>query len=166
MRAELAQRYARIEPVVQDVQLRAVGTRLEQAHEGTGWVESIGALLGRKPMPQWSDDDLAAFRLHSAELARRFRQVEEVALVQHVLPATAPLVRVSLTTPQGERSVVVEQPQWNDPMNQLRSILTTTLADYGSLSNEQRLTVLAEVLDTFLKKDTSKKIYATSTSQS
>lgn len=110
VRTELAQRYARIEPVVLDVQLRAVGTRLEQTHEGTGWVESIGALLCRKPMPQWSDDDLAAFGLHSAELARRFRQVEEVALVQHVLPATVPLVRVSLTNPRTRLRCVVVIP--------------------------------------------------------
>ncbi len=158
VRTELVERYARIEPAVQDAQLRVFGTRLDQSHQGTGWVESIGALVCGKPMPQWSDDDLASFRMHMAELARRFRQVEEVALIHHALPSTAPLVRLSLTTPQGERSIVVEQPHWNTSMQELHHTLVSTFASYSSLSNDQRMVVLTKLLDSFLQEGLSKEL--------
>ena len=148
VQAELVARYDRIAPLVHETNLRTLGNRLTQTHTANGWIESIGALVCRKPLPQWSDDDLAAFRLHSSELARRFRQVEELALANQVLPAATPLVRVSLTTPQGEQSRVVVQTNWNEPMQQLHDTLAATLANTTTLSNEQQVAVLAEILNT------------------
>ncbi|NJO81817.1 MAG: hypothetical protein HC828_02920 [Blastochloris sp.] len=77
-RAELQTRYELIAATTNDRQLRMLGVRLETADpDGEAWIESVAALLGRRPPEHWSDDDLPAFALAINDLGRRFRAAEE-----------------------------------------------------------------------------------------
>jgi hypothetical protein len=50
--------------------------QLENAEAGTAWIESMTALVGRKPLEEWNDGDVARFNLQIGDLDRRFRAIE------------------------------------------------------------------------------------------
>ena len=81
---------------------------MESGGSGTAWVESIAALVSRKPMEAWSDGDADAFALQMADLGRRFHLTEQIAFAAHRIPAHAPVLRVGIADGRGERSVIVE----------------------------------------------------------
>lgn len=150
-RAELQGRYAAIADTTSDLGLRALGVRLETADDGDGpWVESVAALLARRPPAQWADGDLPGFELALAELARRFRAAEELALVARAVPADAPLLRIGLANGRGELSRVVHSDPADPAVQQLRAELAQALGRHAGLSADQRAAALAALLETLL----------------
>ncbi len=146
-RAEILRRYAVVGGDGADTQLRALGVRLETADEdGDAWVESVAALAARRPPEQWSDDDLAGFERAIADLGRRFRAAEELALVALSVPADAPLLRVGLADGRGELSAVLHLNDGDAAVRQLSDELTAALGRHGALSAEQRAAALAGLL--------------------
>jgi hypothetical protein len=149
-RAELQARHARIADVTNDSVLRALGVRLETADDGdTAWLESIAALVVRRPPDSWSDGDLPAFAAAVADLGRRFRAAEELAFAAHATQTEIPLLRVGLANGSGELSRVLRVA---DPaVERLRGELAEALGRHTGLTTEQRAAALAELLQSLLE---------------
>jgi hypothetical protein len=157
-RAELQARYELIAERTNDSQLRALGVRLETADEGEqAWVESIAALVARRPPEQWGDGELASFRVALAELARRFRTAEELAVVAQTVPAEAPLVRIGLANGSGELSKVLHLANDDPQVERLQAELLAALGRHQELSAEQRAAALVGLLKGLLEPEQAAK---------
>jgi hypothetical protein len=150
-REELHMRYNLLAAVTSDAQLHALGIRLETADsEGDAWVTSIAALVAKRPPEFWSDNDVPAFSAAIAELGRRFRAAEELAVAANGVPAAAPLLRVGLTNGRGEVSRVLRNAEGDPAVQQLQAELLDMLGRHGSLSDDQRAAAIASVLQALL----------------
>jgi hypothetical protein len=154
---ELASRYQRIAAITSDNQIRALGVRLEHTTPGAGWVESVAALVGRKPLDTWNDDDVTGFDLQITDLGRRFRLVEQIAVVAKHLPPETPVLRVGVADARGERSMVVHQMVSVPEMHRLHEDLSVILNRYATLSRGQCVAAIAGLLESLLD-DTREEI--------
>lgn len=151
-RAELHTRHNLIAETTNDTLLRALGVRLETADpDGEAWVESLAALIAKRAPEQWSDGDLPAFEIALAELGRRFRAAEELAVVARGVPAEAPLLRIGLTNGRGELSRVLHLADSDPGVQLLRAELTAALGNHTGLTTDQRAAALAGLLKTLLE---------------
>ncbi len=151
-RAELQARHALSAETTNDTLLRALGVRLETADlDGEAWVESVAALVGRRPPELWSDGDLPAFEVAIAELGRRFRAAEELAVAARAVPAEAPLLRIGLANGHGELSRVLYVVDSDSAVQRLRADLTAVLGRHAGLTTDQRAAALATLLQTLLE---------------
>lgn len=146
LRDELLRRYRAIEHVTSDQLIRTIGVRLEHAGEGNAWIESIAALVGRKPLDTWSDDDLKEFELRIADAGRRFQIAEQIAVAQRVAVPETPVMRIGIANGRGEISRVAPVIHPSPDMVRLRQELHDLLQRYERLTDEQRTVVLAEVM--------------------
>lgn len=150
-RAELRERHALIAEVTSDPQLRALGVRLETADPGdTAWLASVAALLARRPPELWGDGELASFGVALADLARRFRAAEELAVAARAVPAEAPLLRIGLASGRGELSRVVSRSGDDPAVERLRAELGQALGRHAGLTTDQRAAALAALLEDLL----------------
>jgi hypothetical protein len=154
LREELLHRYTAIAHLVGDPTVRALGVRLEYAGPGNAWIESVAALIGRKPLDAWNDDDVRAFRSQITEIGRRFQIAEEVALVQGAAAPASPVVRIGIANGHHEYRRVIRLTTHHPDMERLRAELRALLREYTMLSEEQRGAVLAETLQEWLQSDT------------
>ncbi len=153
-RAELSERYGLVADTTNDAQLRALGVRLETADEGGGaWLESLAALLAKRPPELWGDGELAAFAVAAADLGRRFRAAEELAVAARAVPAEAPLLRIGLASGRGELSRVVHTADQDPAVAELRAELNEAMTRYAGLTRDQRAAALAALLETLLAPD-------------
>ncbi|NTW00733.1 MAG: hypothetical protein HGA19_05410, partial [Oscillochloris sp.] len=149
-RAELQKRQAMIAERTNDSTLRALGVRLETANpEGDAWVESLAALVAKRPPEQWSDSDLTAFADAIAQLGQRLRAAEELAVIAQTIPTEAKLLRIGLANGHGELSRVLHLEN-NPEVQQLRDELNAALGRHMKLTADQRAAALAELLQTLL----------------
>lgn len=146
LRIELTQRYRSIATITSDSSIRALGVRLENADAGDGWIESVAALVSRKPLDTWSDGDFVNFNSHIAELGRQFRIAEQIAVTTQALPPDTSILRVGIANGHGELSTVVHFTDRHPLMDQLLTELGDVLARYATLTTEQKTAVLAELL--------------------
>jgi hypothetical protein len=152
LRAELIEHYAQIAAAASDSQLRALGLRLENAGEGDAWVESVAALVGRKPLDAWGDADLDSFELQIVEIGRRFRVVEQLTPADQTSGPYWSARRVSITDNEGEIWGIVRDSDFTPKMQDLYDTLVATFAKYEPLSTEQKINVIADQLRPLLKK--------------
>jgi hypothetical protein len=151
-RKELQARHALIAGTTNDTLLRALGVRLETADpDGDAWVESLAALVARRPPELWGDGDLPAFEVAIAELGRRFRAAEELAVAARAVPAEAPLLRIGLANGHGELSRVLHVTDSDPAVQRLRADLTDALGRHTGLTIDQRAAALAALLQTLLE---------------
>ncbi len=126
--------------------------RLETADEaGDAWLESLAALVARRPPELWADGDLAAFEAGVADLGHRFRAAEELAVVSHAAPAESPLLRIGLTNGRGELSRVVPAGDGDPAVLRLRAELAGALGRHAGLTTDQRAAALAALLKELLE---------------
>jgi hypothetical protein len=157
-RAELRARHAFIAASSNDAGLRALGVRLETADEGDEpWVESVAALVARRPPELWGDDDLPAFQAALAELGRRFRAAEELAVVAGALPAETPVLRIGIANGHSELSRVVRAAPHDPAVVRLRDELGQALGRHEGLSTEQRAAALVALLEPLLAAETKEE---------
>jgi len=154
LREELLHRYTAIAHLVGDPTVRALGVRLACAGPETAWIESVAALIGRKPLDAWNDDDVRAFRSQITEIGRRFQIAEEVALVQGATTPESPVVRIGIANGHHEYRRVIRLTTHHPDMERLRAGLRALLREYTTLSEEQRGVVLTEALQEWLQSDT------------
>lgn len=146
-RSELQERHALVAGTTNDAQLRALGVRLETADAGdAAWLESVAALVAKRPPELWGDGDLPAFEAAVAELGRRFRAAEELAVVAQRVPAEAPLLRIGLASGRGEVSRVLHLDDGDPGVARLRAELSAALGRHDGLSTDQRAAALAALL--------------------
>jgi hypothetical protein len=151
-RAELQARHALIAETTNDTLLRALGVRLETADlDGDAWVESLAALVARRPPELWGDGDLPAFEVAVADLGRRFRAAEELAVAARAVPAEAPLLRIGLANGHGELSRVLHMADGDPAVLRLRADLAAVLGRHAGLTTDQRAAALATLLQTLLE---------------
>ena len=155
LRTELTTRYHQIAAETSDTQLRALGVRLENAGPDDAWVESVAALVARKPLNTWQDADIKMFETLISDLGRRFKLVEQVSVIRRVLPPETPVLRVGIADAQRERSVVVHTNGYATDHNSMRKKLLKFLAEDGILTREQQIFEIANVLHTLLEEPTA-----------
>jgi hypothetical protein len=151
LRIELNMRFKEVDAVLNDIQLRAFGVRLENADEDEAWIESIAALVARKPPNSWTDADTSSFELHITDYGRRLKVIEEVALTSGSLPDDSPVVRIGISDSRGEKSTVFRLPKQNSQMDNLFDELNDVLARYDTLTVEQKTAVLTDLLQPHLE---------------
>ena len=116
-RREATQRAMILQEYVSDLRLKAFVLRLADAKlPEREWLESIASCLANKPPKQWGDHDRLRYQTELAEMAGRFRRVEEIAVDaqrtgEHIEGAS--LIRLGVTTPSGEeqREIVSILPE-------------------------------------------------------
>ncbi|NNJ11761.1 hypothetical protein EKD04_015605 [Chloroflexales bacterium ZM16-3] len=150
LRADLTTRYLQIAGETSDTQLRALGVRLENAGPDDAWVESVAALVARKPLNTWQDADVKMFETQISDLGRRFKLVEQVAVVRQVLPPETLVLRVGVADAQNERSVVVQLNRHAIDTSFTRDRLLKSLEGNDILTREQQIFALADMLHTLL----------------
>ncbi len=150
LRDELLSRYRAIEHVTSDQLIRTIGVRLEHAGHGDAWIESIAALVSRKPLESWSDSDVKEFELRIADAGRRFQVAEQIAVAQRVVAPETPVIRIGIANGRGETSRVVPVSHPSPDMIRLRQELHDVLQRYERLTDEQRTVVLAELMQQFM----------------
>ncbi len=150
LQVELIERYHQIGAATTDTQIRAFGLRVENGGLGTEWVESVADYVGGKPLKSWHDSDVQAFEFKIVDLGRRFRAAEQLAVVAAVVPPATKVVRIGLTDQQGERSVVIRNGHRDLAMEHVKQSLATVLAQESSLTDQQRIMILAELLGPLL----------------
>ncbi|MGQ9928323.1 MAG: hypothetical protein ACUVS4_15825 [Chloroflexaceae bacterium] len=144
---ELQERHRLIVDSTNDVQIRALGVRLETADDSNDtWVESLAALLTKRPPEQWNDSDLPTFDYALADLVRRFQAVEDLVVAARSLPVEAPLLRIGLIDGQGEMSRVIHADIQDPAVERLRAELMETLSRHDHLSPDQCAAALAALL--------------------
>ena len=143
---ELRQRYVTIADVLTDTELRAVGVRMQTPNVGKGWIESVAALVGKKPPETWSDDDTRLFTMRIADIGHRFRVTEQIAVMSQQIPPDTRVLRVGIADAHGERSIVIAQEQNSDEMRKLQQEIEKLIVEYDTLTNTQHTVVLAELL--------------------
>jgi len=151
LRSELTTRYYQIAAETSDTQLRAFGVRLENAGPDDTWVESVAALVARKPLNTWLDTDIKMFETQISDLGRRFKLVEQVAVLRQVLPPETPVLRVGVADAQHERSVVVQTNGYTINGSFIRERLLKSLEEDGILTREQQIFAIADVLRALLE---------------
>lgn len=150
-RAELQSRHSLITETTNDTLLRALGVRLETAdREGDAWVESLAALVARRPPELWSDNDVPAFEAAITDLGRRFRAAEELVLATGIVHAEASLLRVGLTNGHGELSRVFHVGEGDLAVRHLHDDLVAALGRHGELTTDQQATALATLLQSLM----------------
>jgi len=126
--------------------------RLETADpDGDAWVESLAALVARRPPELWGDGDLPAFEVAVADLGRRFHAAEELAVAARAVPAEAPLLRVGLANGHGELSRVFHVADSDPAVQRLHADLAAALGRHAGLTTDQRAVALATLLQTLLE---------------
>jgi hypothetical protein len=153
LRQELTDRYRQIINVTADHQIRALGVRLNTADDGDAWIESVGALVARKPMTTWRDDDRRQFDLQIVDLGHRFCQTERVATIVNTQPAANPTTPAAATTPTNEQPAARQNPG----MRALHAQIKQTLDDQAeTLTDEQQIQVLWEILAPLIERTTGR----------
>ena len=152
LHAELHERTALVLTQSADPQLRAFANRIHGS-DALRWIESVAALLGRKPMPSWSDADVDTYRVAVADVGRRLRLFEQVATAQTHTHLGALRRRVGISDARGERSLVVTFDPNDSAMQAIRQQIDAMLAQ-SSLDSGQRLSVLVGILESLLPNDT------------
>jgi hypothetical protein len=152
LHAELRERTALVLTQSADPQLRAFANRIHGS-DALRWIESVAALLGRKPMPSWSDADVDTYRVAVADVGRRLRLFEQVATAQTHTHLGALRRRVGISDARGERSMVVTYDPNDSAMQAIRQQIDATLAQ-SSLDSGQRLSLLVGLLESLLPNDT------------
>jgi hypothetical protein len=151
LRAELQGRYNLIAETTNEPQIRALGVRLETADEaGDAWVESVAALVTKRPPELWGDKEIASFELGIAKLGGQFRAAEDIAVAAQAVPHAAPVLRVGITNGRGEVSRVLHLSPDDPATQRLRTDLSAALGRHGALSADQRAAALAEILQSIL----------------
>lgn len=116
-RREVTQRAMILHEYVSDLRLKAFVLRLSDTRlPEREWLESIASCLTNKPPRQWGDHDRLRYQTELAEIAGRFRRVEEIAVdAQRRGECTegASLIRLGVTLPSGEdqREIVTILPE-------------------------------------------------------
>jgi hypothetical protein len=154
MRAEIQARYNLIADSSGDMQIRGLGVRLETADEaGDAWVESVAALVTKRPPELWGDKDIAAFELGIIKLGSQFGAAEDIAVAAQAVPHEAPLLHVGITNGQGEIRRVLHLSHDDPAVERLRTDLSAALGKHAGLSADQRAAALAEILQAILKSE-------------
>ncbi len=147
----LLHRYQRVAHLINEPQLHALGARLETAPpNGEAWAISLAALVVKRPPDQWQDDDLPVFQAAIREVAQRFAAVEELALYATQTASHHDMIRIGLTNGRKELSRIVHlqhHPQVQTVRDEIRKILYGT----NSLSKEQQISALIEILQSLLQ---------------
>lgn len=147
LHTELINRYQLIAELTKDTTIRAFGVRIENSIKGAShWIESIAALVGRKPLDTWSDHDLTEFETQIAVLGRSFKLVEQMAITTQSLPSDTPVLRVGIANGHGEVSTVIHLNQRHPLMDELFNELTAVMDRYDRLTIEQKTAILTELL--------------------
>jgi hypothetical protein len=150
LHTELVERSRHIREITSDNQLRSLGVRLDTAEDGTAWLESVGALLIRKPMPSWRDEDVQRFELQLADLGQRFCWTERISRVVSTGSASTTMA------PDAAEEPLSSSAGWNAQMRELHHSLTTALHSH-TLTDEQRIQVLLELLDPLFERTDGEK---------
>lgn len=148
---ELSRRSRQMHAITADTQIRALVIRLEHAPADHTCIESIGELVTRKPMTHWHDTDYEDFKIHIANLGRRFCSSEKVAVATQIMPPEANAMHMSITDAQGEHSRVIWNSLHDSVIQTLHDEITDVFKRYEHLNDEQRLRVLAELLRPLLQ---------------
>ena len=140
IRAELHARCTAVLTISGDTRLRALHVRLETADaQGSAWVESVAALVTRRPPEFWSDEELPIATTALGELASRLRAAEELAGTS--------LIHIRLSSRDGEVSRIVNRGDDDPAIEELHAELRAILERHPRLSNEQRTAALAGLLE-------------------
>ena len=134
-RSELGERARALAGEAVDGTLRAFIVRAgDELLDARGWLESIGALLTRRPPNQWGDEDRARFATALGDVARTFAHREAVAFTAEA-PAErtrhAQKLRIGVTaTHEEEREAVVHvHPEDAETVRQLAASMLGALGD-------------------------------------
>ncbi len=148
LRAELA---ARAEPLLEvaiETQLKGFLIHLySEGHDFTGWIESIGTFLAKKPPASWIDTDKAQFEINLSQLARKFQHFEAVSFekLQHT-KSSGETIRIGITTPNEHEQERVVNLTDEEHADKIERAITKIFDELDVDKNSEfRLAILARI---------------------
>lgn len=148
LRAELATRAEPLLEVVIETQLKGFLIHLySEGHDFTGWIESIGTFLAKKPPASWIDTDKAQFEINLSQLARKFRHFEAVSFekLQHT-ESSGETIRIGITSPNEDEHERVVNLSNEEHVEKIEREIAKVFEKYDiDVNPELRLAVLARI---------------------
>lgn len=124
--------------------------RLEQAEAYPAWVESVSALIGRKPLDAWHDHEVQANLRQLADVGRRFRMIERlIAATSPTPPSDA--IYVSVVDARGERSHLLRTAPATAAMQAAQQAMQQTLQQQPDLTRPQQLAIVTALLQSLME---------------
>lgn len=161
-RQEVTRRALILQEYVADLRLRAFVLRLADTRlSDQEWIESIASCLANKPPKHWNDQDLLRYGTELAEIAGRFRRVEEIAVeAQKIGKHTegASLIRLGVMVQSGEeqRDIVTILPEEEAEVHAVANELDAALRHMGA-STRISLAAIAELTRQVLASSSQKE---------
>ncbi|NJL05933.1 MAG: hypothetical protein HC911_13710 [Chloroflexaceae bacterium] len=150
LRTDLLTRYRQLAEQTSDTQVRAFGVRLEQATAYPAWLESVAALIGRKPLDAWHDHEVQANLRQLADVGRRFRMIERlIAATSPTPPSDA--IYVSVVDAHGERSHLLRPAPATAAMQAAQQAMQQTLQQQPDLTRPQQLAIVTALLQSLME---------------
>lgn len=149
-RQEATERAMILRESVSDLRLKAFVLRLADTKlPEREWVESIAACLASKPPKQWGDGDRLRYQTELAEMAGRFRRVEEIAVDvertgKHVEGATLMRLGVTLASGEEQREIIRILPEEAADVHAMADALEATLC-HSERAARTKMAVIAEL---------------------
>lgn len=149
-RQEATERAMILREHVSDLRLKAFVLRLADTKlPEREWVESVAACLASKPPKQWGDGDRLRYQTELAEMAGRFRRVEEIAVDvertgKHVEGATLMRLGVTLASGEEQREIIRILPEEAGDVHAVADALEATLC-HSERAARTKMAVIAEL---------------------
>ncbi|MDH5719739.1 MAG: hypothetical protein OEZ13_03865 [Spirochaetia bacterium] len=138
------------EPVLKRFLIAAV----DENQEEEKWLEAVIMVIADKPPASFKDEDIEQFEMNLFSLARRFQNLESMALASHKRSDGFEARKVSVTKPDGteyQEVVYIE----NKTRYKIEQIISKLLEEHNSLKDKKA--VLALLADKVIQSETEKK---------
>jgi len=134
-----------IEPMLKRFMLAAVNQKLDDRL----WLESLLMIVSDKPAVAWIDEDVTAFEVNLANLARRFRNLEALQKEVEAKGEGFEARRITMTHPNGQEANMVV---WVDHQHKdiAQDLLTKMLEELGDVDRQTQQAVLIQITEKLL----------------
>lgn len=139
-RARAQERAKALAPFALDYKVKGFLTRLgDEVLELDKWTEAVATLVAGKPPQNWNDEDVFRFELNLSEFAHTLEKLDKLVYF------------LSIKRPEGISNKKGIAKKVASTAARMSNILNE---EFGTANNDLKLTVLAELIEEWLQKDT------------
>ncbi len=154
LRQTLRNRALRLTELMTHPEIKTVAFRIVQDTPDQPWLEGVASAISGRTPKSWSDRNVQEFTTQVYVVARQFEHYDTVAAAIPTAPYADGVVRIGITTPQGDWETVisptVSQEKW--AKNSVKKILQDIMSQ-GEAARPRLLLLAAELVNIALRSD-------------